>query len=116
MDEAGFVVGDGDRVVERDFTGLAEFLSDGDRVSGNGSFGFGKLSGRFPMGAVVSAAADEEIDFAPIGAGIFAGFAVGEKRSFRRDDDARDAIEGVAGFAGAEEVGFGEGGYGVDEG
>ena len=52
--------------------------------------------GLAPGPAAVGAAAEQDVDRAPVAAGALAGLAVGEHRSLRRDDDSRDAVEHVS--------------------
>ena len=112
MHRPGFVVDNGNRVVDGVVTGLVELLSNSNRVDWQLTFDMDDLLPRLPGLAAIDAPPQHHINRSPVAAGAAAGFAIREHGSCFGDHDAGNPVEGITVLTGFKEIGLGQASWG----
>ncbi len=112
MDGAGFVIDDGDGIVDRVVAGLVQILSSRQRIDRQIAFDVDDLLSRPPRLAAVGAPPHQHVDRSPVATVTLARLTISQNRSLFGDHDAGNAIERVALFARFKEIGLFDGGCG----
>ncbi len=99
-------VRDHDRIVVSDFALCGELLREGDRILRLRPGNVGDVARRVEGASAIGAAAQLNVNRAPIAAGAFARLAPRQHAAAFGDEQTRNAIERIAAFARAPEIVF----------
>ena len=112
MHGPGFVIDDGDRIVDRVVSGLVQVLRGRQRIDRQITFDVDDLLSRPPRLSAVGAPPHQHVDRSPIATVTLARLTISQNRSLFGYHDAGNAIERVALFTRFKEIDLLDGGCG----